>query len=63
MDSTYFTAQALYQFGARALGMGSGQLPQRREITSRSSETDSQDPSAMDIEPSDSTGTVSRGVY
>ncbi|PIL25764.1 hypothetical protein GSI_11514 [Ganoderma sinense ZZ0214-1] len=54
MDSTYFTAQAqaLYQIGARALGMGSGQPPPRREITtSGSSEaSDSLDPSAMDIE-------------
>ena len=49
MDSTYFTAQAqaLYQLGARALRMGSGQ----REITPGSAETaDSLDPSAMDIE-------------
>lgn len=63
MDSTYFTAQALYQFGARALGMGRGQLPQRGEITSGSSEADSLDPSAMDIEPSQPTGRVSCGIY
>ncbi|PIL30344.1 hypothetical protein GSI_07529 [Ganoderma sinense ZZ0214-1] len=56
MDSSYFTAQALYQFGARALGMGHGQLPQRREMTSGSSEADSLDSSAMDIEPSEPTG-------
>ena len=55
MDSTYFTAQALYQFGARALGMGRGQLPQRI-----SSEADAQETSAMDIEPSEPVGRVSR---
>ncbi|KAI1782700.1 hypothetical protein LXA43DRAFT_1068378 [Ganoderma leucocontextum] len=38
MDSTYFSAQALYQFGARALGMGPSSSSQRAEITSGSSE-------------------------
>nr|VWO98406.1 Serine/threonine-protein kinase SMU1 (EC [Ganoderma boninense] len=48
MDSTYFTAQALYQFSARALGMA-GPSPHRREIASSSSEVS--DSQAMDIEP------------
>lgn len=70
MESTsYFTAQALYQFGARALGMGSSS--QRREITSGSSEASdppyiawvqATDPSAMDIEPVENP-TVSQGIY
>ena len=56
MDSSYFTAQAIYQFGARALGMGDSSA-QRRDITSGSCEAaraEATNPSAMDVEPAGS---------